>query len=217
MHSGILPGKLAEILACVLCCHWANNIEFLLLKIDTMKQKWVKLFSGFGLLALTLAGCSKDKDEVSNEEELITTVSLRFQEVGTANSFVATFRDTDGEGGNPPSIDEIVLKPNANYSCSVELLNESVSPAEDITEEVQEEADDHELYFIAAGANITFNRVDLDSKSLPVGLSSTWQTGAASTGTVRVVLKHKPGTKAAGDPVTKGETDIDLNFTTKIQ
>lgn len=182
-----------------------------------MKQKWVKLLSGFGLLALTLAGCSKDKDEVSNEEELITTVSLRFQEIGTANVFVATFRDTDGEGGNPPSIDEIVLKPNANYSCSVELLNESVSPAEDITEEVQEEADDHELYFIPAGANITINRVDLDSKSLPVGLSSTWQTGAASAGTVRVVLKHKPGTKAAGDPVTKGETDIDLNFTTKVQ
>ncbi|MCU0386114.1 MAG: hypothetical protein MUE38_08795 [Flavihumibacter sp.] len=183
-----------------------------------MKQKWVKLLSGFGILALTLAGCSKDKDEVSNEEELITTVSLRFQEVGSpTNTFVVTFRDIDGEGGNPPSIEEIILKPNANYSCSVELLNESVSPAEDITEEVQEEANDHELYFIPAGANITINRVDLDSRSLPVGLSSTWQTGAASTGTVRVVLKHKPGIKAAGDPVTKGETDIDLNFTTKVQ
>lgn len=183
-----------------------------------MKQKWVKLLSGFGLLALTLAGCSKDKDEVVNEEELITTVSLRFQEVGTANSFVATFRDTDGEGGNPPStFDEIVLKPNADYSCTVELLNESVSPADNITVEVREEADDHEFYFIPAGTNITINKVDLDSKNLPVGLSSTWQTGAASTGTVRVVLKHKPGTKAAGDPVTRGETDVDLNFTTKVQ
>lgn len=183
-----------------------------------MQQKWVKLLSGAGLVAMTLAGCSKDKDEVVNEEELITTVSLRFQEVGApANSFVVTFRDIDGDGGNPPSIQEITLKPNANYSCSVELLNESVSPAEDITEEVQEEADDHELYFIPAGANVTVTRTDLDSKSLPVGLSSTWQTTAASTGTVRVVLKHKPGTKAANDPVTKGETDIDLNFVTKVQ
>lgn len=183
-----------------------------------MQTKWVKLFSGAALLAFTMSACSKDKDEVVNEEELITTVALSFQEVGTVNAFSVVFRDTDGEGGNPPStFDEIILKPNADYSCSITLLNESVNPAESITDEIEEEADDHEFFLIPSGANIDITRVDLDSKNLPVGLSSTWATGNASTGTVRVVLKHKPGSKAAGDAVTKGDTDIDLNFTAKVQ
>jgi hypothetical protein len=29
---------------------------------------------------------------------------------------------------------------------------------------------------------------------------------------VKIVLKHKPDAKAAGDPVSKGETDIELDF-----
>ncbi|KYP16482.1 hypothetical protein, partial [Flavihumibacter sp. CACIAM 22H1] len=158
------------------------------------------------------------KENPGNEEELITTVVLSFQEIGTTDAFNVVFRDTDGEGGNPPtSFDEIVLKPNADYTCSISLLNESVSPVENITDEIEEEADDHEFFLLPAGANISITRTDVDSKNLPVGLNSTWETGAASTGTVRVVLKHKPGSKAAGDAVTKGETDIDLNFTAKVQ
>jgi hypothetical protein len=183
-----------------------------------MQTRWVKLFSGAALLAFTLTACSKDKDEVVNEEELITTVILNFQEVGGVDAFIVEFRDPDGEGGNPPTaFSDITLKPDANYSCNITMLNESVNPAESITDEIEEEADDHELFLIPSGANIDITRVDLDSKNLPVGLSSTWATGNASTGTVRVVLKHKPGSKAAGDAVTKGETDIDLNFTAKVQ
>ncbi len=184
-----------------------------------MKQKWMKLLGGTCMVVIALAGCSKDKDEVVNEEELITTVSLNFQKVGApTESFTITFSDPDGEGGNPPvSFDEITLNPNASYTCTIELLNESVSPAEDITEEVRAEGADHEFYYIPSEPFVTIEKEDTDSNSLPIGISSTWLTGSAATGTVRVVLKHKPGSKRAGDPVTKGETDIDLNFTIKIQ
>jgi hypothetical protein len=30
-------------------------------------------------------------------------------------------------------------------------------------------------------------------------------------------LKHKPGSKATGDLVSKGETDIEVNFTAQVQ
>ncbi|ULQ56463.1 hypothetical protein KJS94_17575 [Flavihumibacter rivuli] len=182
-----------------------------------MKRVMKRFAGGLLLSALVLTGCSKDK-ETPNEEELITTVVLTFQEQGTSNVFSAIFRDADGEGGNPPSaFDEIVLKPNTKYTCAVTLLNESVNPAEDITEEVEEEAVDHQFYFIPTPPNINITILDKDANNLPVGITSEWQTAAASTGTVRVVLKHKPGVKATGDAVTVGDTDIDLNFTYKLQ
>lgn len=188
-------------------------------QINSMQQKLVKLLGGLGIMALIVTGCSKDKDKVANEEELITTVALSFTEPeNPTNSFTVVFRDVDGEGGNPPSeFGEIVLKPNTTYVCSVSLLNESVSPSQMITKEIEEEADDHEFFFLPEGAIITITKTDMDSRNLPLGLRSSWVTGAASTGTVRVVLKHKPGNKAAGDSVTKGDTDIDLSFTTKVQ
>jgi len=34
---------------------------------------------------------------------------------------------------------------------------------------------------------------------------------------VNVTLKHKPGVKAANDPITKGETDISIDFKLIIQ
>lgn len=176
---------------------------------------------GTVLLAATtlfLSSCKKEKDDVANEEELITSVELRFVETGTANAMVVAFRDPDGEGGNPPTaFEEIVLKPNTAYTCEVSFLNESVSPADDITAEVEEEGEDHEVFYIVSGAGITITRTDVDAGGLPLGLISTWQTADASSGTVRVVLKHKPGIKAAGDAVTKGDTDIDLNFTARVE
>jgi hypothetical protein len=50
-----------------------------------------------------------------------------------------------------------------------------------------------------------------------LGTTSTWTTTGVSNGTVKITLKHKPGIKAAGDPVSKGETDIEVSFTTKVQ
>jgi len=53
---------------------------------------------------------------------------------------------------------------------------------------------------------------------LPLGITSTWTAAAvAGTGTMNVTLKHKPGVKAAGDPVSKGETDISIDFKLSVK
>lgn len=182
--------------------------------MKTSNLKWMLPVLLTSLLAVS---CEKDKEE-PNEEELITTVTLNFTEIGGPGTGTFIFRDLDGDGGNPPTVfQDIVLAPNKSYNMTVTLTNESVSPAEDITAEVVAEAGDHQFYFEPTGANVTVNNLNTDPGGLPLGTSARWTTGAASNGNVKITLKHKPGIKAAGDPVTKGETDIELNWVTRVQ
>ena len=168
------------------------------------------------VVLIVLSSCKKDALP-PNEEELITTVVIELTDnQGVKSTF--SFKDLDGEGGNAPSqFDPIVLGLNKTYSGKVKFLNESVSPAEDITVEISAEAVDHQVYFTPAGVPITPSNLNLDSKGLPLGITSTWQTGAAAKGTLTITLKHKPGTKAAGDPVSKGETDVEVAFGVRIK
>ena len=162
--------------------------------------------------------CKKEDETGLNEEELITTLRLSLKETGSATTKVFEFNDPDGTGGNPPvKFDPIILDPNKNYTCTLEVLNESVTPAENISFEIATEAEDHQFYYEPAGVNITVSALNTDGNGLPVGLTSTWITGGASNGTVKITLKHKPGTKAAGDPTSKGETDIEVSFTAAVQ
>lgn len=177
-----------------------------------LKPVWM-LFLAAGLLS----SCDKNTEEPENEEELITTVTLTMQEVGTSTTVTATFRDQDGEGGQAPTkFDEIVLKPNKVYNTTLTLLNESVSPAEDITKEILEEADEHQFFYTpTAGLNLTVTYDDQDSKNLPIGLKTKITTGAASTGKLKVTLKHQPGTK--NNNMATGDTDVELDFTARVQ
>ncbi len=178
-------------------------------------MNYMKMSVAVLLAGLMITGCKKEKGG-ENEEELITTVKVTLTAQGAApQSF--TWKDVDGPGGNAPQISEIILAPNKTYSCQVEFLDESKTPAEDITAEVVAEADEHEVYYQPTGVNVAVSNLNKDSKNLPLGTISTWTTTGASNGSVKITLKHKPGIKAAGDPVTKGETDIEVSFTTKVQ
>lgn len=178
--------------------------------------KWVSALTAV-LIISTIFSCDKDEDPVGNEEELITTLRLTIRETGSGVIKVFEFKDTDGPGGNSPvKFDNIVLNANRNHTCTIEVLNESINPAENITTEVVAEAVDHQFYFEPVTAKIIVDISDKDSNGLPLGVSSTWNTGSAGNGTIKITLKHKPGVKASGDPVTKGETDIEVNFIAQI-
>jgi len=178
-------------------------------------MKYMKMSVAVLLAGLMITGCKKEKGG-ENEEELITTVKVTLTAQGAApQSF--TWKDVDGPGGNAPQISEIILAPNKTYSCQVEFLDESKTPAEDITAEVVAEADEHEIFYESTNQNLSVSNLNKDSKNLPLGTTSTWTTTGAGNGSVKITLKHKPGIKAAGDLVTKGETDIEVSFTTKVQ
>lgn len=187
-----------------------------------MKTKQFKL--GFlGLMVTSLIGftsCEKDDNKTDDpdhdhDEELITTVKLTFTDSATQVGTTFQFKDIDGEGGNDPEIfDEITLLPNRTYNLSMQFLNESESPAEDITAEILEEDDEHIICFIPANSNVTIKRTDSDGTN-EVGLESKWTTKAESSGTVAISLKHQPGVKDGS--CTPGETDVELTFDLEIK
>ena len=179
-------------------------------------MKRARLFSCMLVASIAFLGCKKEKAD-PNEEELITTVKVKLTEKvpgGTGAVTTFEFKDLDGEGGAAPSkFDEIVLARGKVYDCALEILNESTSPADNITAEILAEANDHQFYFTATNGLVAVSNLNNDGKGLPLGLTSTWTAAAAAgTGTFNVTLKHKPGVKAAGDPVSKGETDISIDF-----
>lgn len=172
----------------------------------------------FLALALFAVSCDKEDDVDPNEEELITTLKVTLTTLGSTTPIVATFKDVDGPGGQAPvKFDSIIIDANKTYSASLQFLNESVSPAEDITAEVNAEADDHQVYYEPTVAGLTVTNLNNDTKGLPLGVTSTWNTLAAGKGTVKITLKHKPGAKAASDPVSKGETDVEVGFGVRVK
>jgi hypothetical protein len=186
-----------------------------------MKKHMLK-FSLLGLLAVVLiTGCKKDKGE-TNEEEVITTMELTFTPVGAGSPVTFTYDDPDGPGGNAPTQSVINLNASSTYTVSLKLLNKTVTPTEDITTEVNDEANAHRFYFVpTAGSNITVSNLNKDGNGFDLGTTSTWATGAAGTGQVKVVLRHYPAdppNKAAADPIDspKSGTDIEVTFATTV-
>ena len=189
--------------------------------MNSMKKINFQFFL-FAVIVFFLSSCKKENIVDPNQAELITTVRLKL--TNTLSSSIAPliyeFKDLDGEGGAAPvKFDDIVLQKNIPYICEVTVLNESVSPADNITAEIKAEANDHQFYFVPSSSNLlSVSNYDTDTNGLPLGLSSFWVTGLnPGSGTVKVVLKHKPGTKAANDLINKGETDIELDFKLIIQ
>ena len=185
-----------------------------------MKKHFSTLMILIMVLYAIAFSCSKGEvsSTISNEVELITTIRLTFREAGSSTVQVFEYKDPDGDGGNPPTkFDPIVLNARKNYSCNIEVLNESVNPAVDKTPEIIAEANDHQFYFEPVIVNIAVTNLNSDSKNLPFGISSTWNTGVFGNGTVKISLKHKPGTKADGDLVSKGKTDFEVNFIARLQ
>ena len=177
----------------------------------------------FGASLLMLSSCKKDDVEEENDEEVITTMQIVFVPQGGGTTVTYKFDDPDGPGGNASTKDQIILVPNKAYSVTVQLLNKTTNPVEDITTEVAAEAQAHRFYYqVSGGSNITISGLNNDGAGIPLGITSVWTTGAAATGTVKITLRHYPGNppnKAANDPVDSGKssTDVEVDFNTRVQ
>lgn len=168
-----------------------------------------------GIMLFTI-GCDKDP-EVPNEEELITTLIYTLTPVPNGAPVVFSFRDLDGDGGGEPVVIAGKLAPSTVYVGVIQLLNESVSPTENITEEVETEGLEHQFFYDFEDINTTFQYADVDSENNPVGIHSTVTTGSAGIGLLTVVLRHLPDKNAPGvkdGDITNagGETDIEVSF-----
>jgi hypothetical protein len=158
-------------------------------------------------LGLATVACKKDdhSHDHGNDSELITTVRLTYtNKANITEKVVATWKDVDGAGGKAPEISNLNLKANTTYSVMTEFLDESKATAVNITPEILTEANDHQVFYVVTGASLTHKYMDKDAKGLNLGLMAEHATGAASTGRLRVVLKHLVGIKAANSTVNSG-------------
>ena len=178
-------------------------------------MKNLKLVAVAFLGIATLISCNNDDDPV-NEEEVITTVTTTL--TNGSNVITLKSRDLDGDGPNAPLVTVSGnLKTNTVYSGAVSFFNETVTPAEDITVEVEEEGSAHQLFFQAPSALGTFVYNDTDKNGKPIGLEFTLTTSGATTGNLLLTLRHEPNKSASGvasGDITNagGETDVAVTY-----
>ncbi|WP_339848970.1 type 1 periplasmic binding fold superfamily protein [uncultured Dokdonia sp.] len=172
--------------------------------------------------AITITSCISDDDgaipEIVNEEEIITTVSLTL--MSDTSSVLLTSQDLDGDGPNAPTITVSGdLDVNTVYNGSIKFLNETESPAEDITEEVEEESDEHQVFYTpSTGLDAAVTYEDFDGNGNPLGTQVTLTTGATTgSGTLTITLRHEPTKPNDGTLGNAGgETDVQVSFPVAI-
>jgi hypothetical protein len=184
------------------------------LKLNTNKMKTFKLIALLFISSLTITSCSDedDHDHDGEEEELITTVTYKLTN-GT-NVVTLKWQDLDGEGGQDPTFEVSgPLAANTTYTGEIELLNETESPAEDITEEVKAEGDEHEFFYTASISGLSIEKTDTDGNANPIGIETSLTTGNAGSGTLTIILKHEPTKPNDGTSNSAGgSTDVEVTF-----
>jgi len=180
----------------------------------------MKMFKFLSILALTgvlFSSCSNDDDntpEEVNEEEIITTMTIALVPQGGGDTVTLQSRDLDGDGPNAPDVTVSGnLVGNTTYTGTIVLLNETETPAEDITEEVAEEDEEHQFFFVIGGSINAINYGDTDGNGNPVGILFTLETSTAGSASLTVTLKHEPKKPNNGTLADAGgETDITQSF-----
>jgi hypothetical protein len=215
-----MPMTLAGMLHCVLNGNLAPEIlSFYQLNNHSMnmnrKLTWMLLFG----IATLFTQCKDSGEEVEadDENELITSITLTFTEVGTGAVSTFAYKDPDGDGGNAPTrFDTISLKANSSYIVTPEFLDESKTPVENITEEIKEKAFEHLLVYTPNPTTLlTYTYGDKDASGYPIGLTGTAKAGTAGTGVLKVQLRHQPNAKN-GTPAP-GSDDVNLDFNLKVK
>ena len=141
--------------------YYLSTILFLTLIISCSKESIT--------VADTVDEVAEEPDAV-NEEEVITTLTITLTPTSGSTTVVTLkTQDLDGDGPNAP---EVTVSGNltagAVYAGDMEFLNELESPAEDITEEIEEEDLDHQVFYTLAGLDATVEYANNDSAGNPL-------------------------------------------------
>src|SRR5687768_1738109 len=101
------------------------------------------------LLCMLLASaCGGDDPDAGAESEVISRVVLTFTPTGGGSPFSFEFNDPDGDGGVSGTADEISLPTAQGFTLDVGFFDTIADPAEDITEEIREEAEQHFVFVV---------------------------------------------------------------------
>lgn len=187
-----------------------------------------------------MSACVAEGDH-DQDSEVISRVELTFTPDDGGDPLHFAFSDPDGDGGMSGTADPIELTAGTQYTLELRFVNDLAEPAEDITEEVRAEAEDHFVFILgdvqgpasaSSAALLTHAYADLESDygtnaigdDLPVGLLHTITTDTAGTGTLRVMLRHVPELNGQAQKTSEllqllvdgqelpGSADVDVSF-----
>ncbi len=184
-------------------------------------MKKVPFYAIMTSLAFMAVSCSSDDNDPEEvlEQEVITTMTITLTPSEGA-AVTLQSRDLDGDGPNVPEINVSgPLTPGETYTGTIVLLNETESPAEDITLEVTEKADEHQFFYgVSGGLDVTTEYTSFDSDQNPLGTAFSITTGEVSSGSVLFTLRHEPKKPNDGSLADAGgETDIAVSFDLSIE
>ena len=179
-------------------------------------------FFKYALLASTLifASCSDDDDNTPdpvNEEEVITTLTVTLD--SGSDTVVMQYQDLDGDGPDAATVTVSgSLTANTVYDGSIVLLNETESPAENVTEEIEEEDDEHQFFYtVGSGLDVATDYANFDGDGNPLGTLFVLNVGSASSGGLTFTLRHEPNKPNTGLENAGGSTDIEVTFDVTVE
>ena len=173
-------------------------------------------------LSLTACDSGQPDDDGAGEEELITqvTLSLSPSDGGAAQTIQANF---DADGNNPTfSPSTLTLRPGVSYDGSIQLRD--TFNDEDITEEIEEEAEEHLFRYTlspssAGTVRITDTESDYSSENenggdFAVGLAFEVDVApnASGTGMMEALLYHFDDAPKTSSTATSDEIDVEVEF-----
>ena len=196
-------------------------------------MKWLCVLKRFAIVlvaALLGFSCGDGNNPTGSdgpgEEELITTLKLTLTETVSSTSVTVQFQDLDGPGGVDGSVDTLTVTAGSTYSGVIQVLNEAETPAEDITSEVREEAEEHMFWFTAGGgfSAAATTRTDHESDYVTAQTGTDHEVGitfqlvatsGVTAGTFTVALDHYDDVAKDGTS-RSNETDIEVVFPVKV-
>lgn len=183
----------------------------------------------FALVSLAFSSCSSEDPVPENDGELITDVTLTFQELDDSGNAVGDpfdFTASDPEGievGATPTVETVTLEKGKVYEMTIDVYNSIAG--EDITEEIEEEGDEHQFYFLgSAFTSSPFLSYEYNDNGTEIiglkGIVTVEQSPASNNANMQILLRHAldksyPG---ADNPNFQeyakagGESDLDITF-----
>ncbi len=163
------------------------------------------------VLSSTLNSCKPKKDD--GGQETITTLKLKVSPSGSSTHQVFNYKTLNGV----TTKDTVLLSANSGYTATIEILDETKSPADNVTLEIAEKKNEHQFFFVTSPSGlVTFSNFDKDGNGKDVGLASVVTTTSVGKGTLRIVLKHLGSDPKTGN-IASGETDVDAIFDVVVQ
>jgi hypothetical protein len=185
------------------------------------------------MVLAAISSCKKDDPKnpiATNPQEVLTTVLIsgynHDEPNNTKYQFSYKWEDLDGDGGNQPIIDTLVLDTGIEYHCHVLIIDKTKVPYDTVSNAIEEEKNAHQFFYTPGESligKLSTEILDFDDNNpkLPVGLEFHLLTKSNQSyalpllGTLNMVLSHYDGVPKSTSK--SDESDIDINFPVRLK